>query len=153
MVIPTTEVLENAILAGSIPGVQKMQDSNPIVGDAAFFDNIEITDKAALTEYLKLYFVPLSTAPFSNYPYLGWGENTADYGGLPTLQQETVTEGGSIVIISTNMNVYEDGGALYVAIADRNTGIDGKRVKVSGAYDYFPFIFEDGPAHFIEDVF
>ena len=153
MVIPTTEVLENAILAGSIPGVRKMDGTNPTVGDAAFFDYIEITDNAALTEYLKLYFVPLSTAPFSNYPYLGWGENTADYGGLPTLQQETVTEGSSIVIISTNMNVYEDGGALYVAIADRNTGIDGKRVKVSGAYDYFPFIFEDGPAHFIEDVF
>ena len=97
--------------------------------------------------------MPLSTAPFSNYPYIGWGENTADYGGLPTLQQEVVSEGGSTSIISTNMNIYDDGTALYCAIIDRNTGADGHRVKVSGAYDYFPFVFEDGPAHFIEDVF
>ena len=51
------------------------------------------------------------------------------------------------------MNIYDDGTALYCAIIDRNTGVDGHRVKVSGAYDYFPFVFEDGPAHFIEDVF
>lgn len=150
MLIPTTEVVENAILAGQIPGVKA---NGATTGDPAFFDNIEITDNAALTEYLKLYFVPLSTAPITNYPYIGWGENTAEVGGLPTLQQESNIVNGSVVITSTNMNIYDDGTSLYAAIIDRNTGIDGKRVKVSGAYDYFPFIFEDAAAHFIEDVF
>lgn len=151
MLIPTTNVLENAILANRIPGITAGAGAS--VGSATFFDNVEITDAAALTEYLKLYFVPLSTAPFSNYPYLGWGENTADYGGLPTLQQEITTVNGTVTILSTNMNIYDDGTSLYCAIKDRNTGVDGHRVKVSGAYDYFPFVFEDGPAHFIEDVF
>lgn len=151
MLIPTTNVIEQAIVDGKLPGVSA--GAGATVGSSTFFDNIEITDASSLTEYLKLYFVPLSTAPFSNYPYIGWGENTADYGGLPTLQQEVVSEGGSTSIISTNMNIYDDGTALYCAIIDRNTGVDGHRVKVSGAYDYFPFVFEDGPAHFIEDVF
>ncbi len=150
MFIPTTQALENAIIEGKIPGVQA---NGAVAGSSAFFDNVQITDGAALTEYLKLYFVPLSTAPITNYPYIGWNENTAELGGLPTLQSETTLVGSSYVITSTNMNIYDDGTALYCTIIDRNTGAEGKRVKVSGAYDYFPFVYEDGPAHFIEDVF
>ena len=61
--------------------------------------------------------------------------------------------GGAIQINSTNMNIYDDGTALYAAIIDRTTGVDGKRVKFSANYDFFPFVFDDGPAHFIEDLF
>lgn len=149
MLIPTTEAVEKALKEGRVPGVTATADA--VVGDAAFFDHIEVTDKAALEEYAKLYFVPLTTASFNNYPYLGWNEKTT--GGLVTLQQEQTIVGGAIQINSTNMNIYDDGTALYAAIIDRNTGVDGKRVKFSGNYDFFPFVFDDGPAHFIEDLF
>lgn len=151
MLIPTTEAVEKAVIEGRVPGVTAT--AGAIVGDATFFDNIEITDAAALQEYIKLYFVPLSTASFTNYPYLGWGETTNSTGGLITLQQEIKIEGGSVVIESTNMNIYDDGQSLYATIIDRATGIDGKRIKLSAAYDYLPFVFEDGPAHFVEDMF
>ena len=51
------------------------------------------------------------------------------------------------------MNIYDDGVSLYAAIVDRETGVDGKRIKISDAYDFLPFVFEDGPAHFVEDMF
>lgn len=150
MLIPTTTAIETAIVAGNIPGVRANGAS---VGDATFFDNIEITDADALSDYAKLYFVPLSTASFNNYPYLGWGENTSTYGGLVTLQQEVTTVAGVTEIVSTNMNIYDDGTSLYAAIISRTTGADGARVKFSSAYDYLPFIFEDGPAYFIDGTF
>lgn len=148
--IPTTEALESAIVAGRVPGVNA---NGAAVGDASFFDIAEITDRDALIDYLKLYFIPLSSATFSNYPYLDWGENTTDYGGLTTLQQYVETQNGNQIIIATKMNIYDDGSSLYITIIDPDTGVEGQRVKVSGSYDYFPFIFEDGGAHFIEDVF
>lgn len=151
MLIPTTQAIESALLAGSVPGV-KMNDG-AVAGTENFFDFIEFTDIDAFTEYVKLYFVPLSTASFNNYPFIGWGENTADYNGLITLQQEQTVSGGMTEIITTNMNIYDDGTSLWAAIIDRSTGADGKRIKFSGAYDYLPFVFEDGPAHFVEDVF
>lgn len=150
MLIPTTSAIEEAIVAGKIPGVAA---SGAAVGSNTFFDNIEVTDAAAFEDYAKLYFVPLSTASFNNYPYIGWGENTASYGGLVTLQQEVTSVGGVTEIVSTNMNIYDDGTSLYAAIIDRSTGVDGARVKISAAYDYLPFIFEDGPAHFLEGAF
>lgn len=151
MLIPTTEAVENAIKENRVPGV--VATDAAVVGDATFFDNIEITDPTALLDYVKLYFVPLTTASFNNYPYLGWGEETNKYGGLVTLQQEVKIANGALEIVSTNMNIYDDGTSLYAAIIDRITGIDGKRIRLSDAYDYLPFVFEDGPAHFVEDMF
>ncbi len=153
MLIPTTEVIEQAIKDGKVPGVSATEAA--IVGDPSFFDNVTVDDATLFTEYAKLYFVPLTTASFNNYPYLGWGENTAKNGGLVTYQQEVIfnTETFMTEIVSTNMNIYDDGTALYATIIDRETGIEGNRVKFSGAYDYLPFVFQDGPAHFIEGVF
>ncbi len=153
MLIPTTQAIEQAIKDNKVPGVSATDAA--VVGDPAFFDNITIDDAVAFTEYAKLYFVPLTTATFNNYPYLGWGENTAKGGGLITYQQEISfnPETFTTEIISTNMNIYDDGNALYATIIDRETGVEGNRVKFSGVYDYLPFVFEDGPAHFIEGVF
>ena len=149
MLIPTTLAVEKAIKEDRVPGVVALDAAT--IGSADFFENIEVTDKTAFTEYVKLYFVPLTTASFNNYPYLGWGETTN--GGLITLQQEQKFQNGTIQIISTNMNIHDDGTALSAAIIDRQTGIEGKRVQFSAKYDFFPFVFEDGPAHFIEDLF
>lgn len=151
MLIPNTQAVENAIVENRVPGVTATDAA--LVGDAAFFDNVEITDANALLEYVKLYFVPLTTASFTNYPYLGWGETTADQGGLVTLQQETKVVGGMLEMITTNMNIYDDGTSLSATIIDRETGEEGRRIRLSDAYDYLPFVFEDGPAHFVEDMF
>ena len=151
MLMPTTTAVETAIMEKRVPGVTV--GDGAIVGDAAFFDYVEIADADALLEYVKLYFVPLTTASFTNYPYLGWGETTADQGGLITLQQEDKVVDGMYQTVTTNMNIYDDGVSLYAAIVDRETGVDGKRIKISDAYDFLPFVFEDGPAHFVEDMF
>lgn len=150
MFIPTTQAIENAIVNNKIPGVRA--GSGAVVGDAAFFDNIEIDeDTETLEYYLKLYFIPLTTSTTTNYPYLGWGETTPK--GLITLQQDQKRVNGNIIIETTNMNIDDDGTSLYVSIIDRETGVQGTKVKVSGKYDFFPFVFEDGVVHFIEDVF
>lgn len=150
MFIPTTQALEQAIKAGRVPGIS---GQNATVGTADFFSNCEVTDKEKLQYYLKLYFVPLTTAVITNYPYVGWGEDTEAMGGVITCQQDTYDNGGNTEIVETKMNIYDDGTKLSVGIADRKTGQVSRRVNVTSTYDYFPFVFQDACAHFIEDVF
>lgn len=150
MFVPTTDALKSAIAAGRIPGVS----GNASDDVSTFFDNCTITDADALTYYLRAYFVPMTTAVVTNYPYLGWGENTENEGGLITCQtDETTDEAGSISITETRLNIYDDGTKLSVGLVDRATGATTRRVNVSSKYDYLPLIFEDGAAHFITDVF
>lgn len=152
MFMPLTNAVEQAIIDGRIPGIAANEDTE--AGTPDFFDNVEITDNEALVEYLKLYFVPLSTAVITNYPFLGWGEDVSAQGGLITLQQtERLINDEQTEIVTTNMNIYDDGTRLSVGIINPQTGNVSRRVNVSGAYDYLPFIFEDHVAHFIEDVF
>lgn len=151
MFVPVTNAVENAIKKGSIPGITA--DESASTGSETFFDNCTITDKDQLQFYLKQYFIPMSTAVVSNYPYIGWGENTSSQGGLITMQQQETVSEGKTKIVSTNMNIYDNGSKLSVGIIDSSTGKDKKLVNVTSSYDYFPFVFDDGCAHFIEDVF
>ena len=149
MFIPVTQAVEQAIVDGRIPGITA---NDAEVGSPEFFTNTEVTDAEALQEYLKLYFVPLLTAVITNYPYVGWGEDTAAQGGLITLQQrERIVDGEVVGVSSTNMNIYDDGTRLSIGIIG-NGGAVSRRVNVTDTYDYFPFIFDDVVAHFIEDV-
>lgn len=150
MFIPTTHALEQAIKNGRVPGISA---ANATVGSEDFFTNCEVTDLEKLQYYLKLYFVPLTTAVITNYPYIGWGENTEAMGGVITCQQDTYENGGATEIVETKLNIYDDGSKLSVGIADRKTGQVSRRVNVTSTYDYFPFVFQDACAHFIEDVF
>lgn len=148
--IPETRVLEQAITDGRVPGID---GSAAAVGSEDFFTNCNVTDADALQYYLKQYFIPMTTAVINNYPYLGWGEKTEDLGGLITCQTDiTPNPDGSTEILETKMNIYDEGTKLTIGVADRNTGAVSRRVNVSSAYDYFPFIFADGCFHFIEDV-
>lgn len=148
--VPTTDVLEQAIVNGEIPGV----DANgAIVGDGVFFNTILITDKDALREYVKQYFVPLSTMTVTNYPYLGWGENTKALGGLNTLNMETKLVDGMLTDVANTLNLYDDGSALFATITDRKTQVEGKKVKIRGDFSYLPLIFSDGPVYFLERCF
>jgi hypothetical protein len=149
MFVPTTLKLEQAIIDGRIPGVTA---TGTTAGAADFFDHLAVSDQEALQEYLKLYFVPLSTAVIENYPYVGWGEDTSLSGGLVTFQQHEETLNGKTIIVSTNLEVRDEGDRLSVGIVDKEDGTASKRVPVSPSYNYFPFIFKDGAAHILDDV-
>ena len=151
MFIPTTEALEKAIKDGRIPGIS---GANATIGAADFIDMCEVTDAEALKYYLRVYFIPLTTAAITNIPYIGWGENTEEVGGIITARTDTNTgASGAVEMVETKVNIYEEGGRISVAVIDKNTGITGTHVYVTPTYDYFPFMFADGAAHFIEDVF
>lgn len=151
MLIPTTQALEKAIVEKRIPGVQA--EATATVGSDTFFDNITITDSEALANYVKNYFVPLTTASINEYPYVGWGEDTKATSdkGLITYRQTMDFATGDVT--ASKINIYDKDGALSVTLTDYITGKEGAPVKVYGGYDYLPFIFEDGPAQLLEDVF
>lgn len=150
MFIPTTTALEQAIKDGRVPGID---GSAATVGSETFFTDCTVTDLDRLQYYLRLYFVPQTTAVITNFPYVGWGEDTESLGGLITCQTDTYEADGNTEVVETKLNVYDEGARLTVGVADRATGAVSRRVAVSGAYDYFPFVFDDACAHFIDDVF
>ena len=149
MFVPVTDALEDAILKGNIPGVDK---GSATKGSSTFFSDITVSDQKALQFYLRQYFIPMSTAAITNYPYVGWGEDTSAE-GIVTLQQVTTTDAnGMTSTTTTNMIIYDEGDRLSIAIINPDNGTVSKRVNVTSTYDYFPFVFEDGAAHFIEAV-
>ena len=151
MLIPTTKALKKAIVENRVPGVTA---NGATVGSDTFFDNITITDSEALTNYVKNYFVPLSTASINEYPYVGWGEDTKATSdkGLITYRQTLDFATGNVT--ASKINIYETPEkTLEVTLTDYTTGKEGDRVKVDGAYDFLPFIFEDGPVQLLKDVF
>ncbi|MDO5447364.1 MAG: fasciclin domain-containing protein [Prevotellaceae bacterium] len=157
MFIPTTEAIEQAIMDEKIPGVEFDGDAN--VGDEDFFahctcpkdaeDEDSMTPQEILTDYLMRYFVPLSTAVMTNYPYVGWGEDTESEGGLQTMQSRQVENPatGDIDLVYTCVNVYDNGTSMSVGLKGSS-----KRIKISDKYDSFPFTFNDGGVHFIEGL-
>lgn len=150
MLVPTTDKLEQAIVDGKVPGITANGAS---VGDAAFFDNCEITDAAALEYYVKQYFIPLSTAVMSNYPYVGWGEQTQEVGGLITMQSlEVFDDEGKSTITTTNLNIFDDGSKLSVQVIAPEGAAARPVVDVVPDYYYLPFIYDDGCVHIIDGV-
>ena len=84
----------------------------------------------------------------SNYPYVGWGEQTTSYGGWITLDQDDEN-----AEIATRLNVYDNGTRLSVGRKVRD-GREQGTVNVSSLYDsdYFPFTYDDGGIYFLEGV-
>ena len=110
---------------------------------------------------MKSYFVPLSTAVFSNYPFLGWGEDTQSAGGLITLNSMYLTVGDAPEVeVVMHLNIFDDGTKLSAQMVEdgfesySHSGyvkFNGK-VDFVGDYDYFPFVFDDGCVQFINGV-
>jgi len=150
--IPTTQALIRAIVANRIPGVQAGEGSTE--ADDDFFTKIKVTDKDALQGYLVRYFVPLSTATITNYPYLGWGETTSQLalGGLVTLQVMNSSGDTPVVAKGYVLNVYDDGVALSVQTTDLQTQEKSQQVKLTSSYDYLPLIFSDGVVYFLDEA-
>jgi len=151
MFVPTTQAIANAIVSNKIPGTTVADGT--LASDADFFSKITVTDKNALQAYLYRYFVPLSTAVITNYPYLGWGETTEtlDEGGLITMQMLDNSE-PPVVTKSYVLNIFDDGAKLSVQTKDLQTGETSNKVNVVSTYEFLPFVFDDGVVHFIEDV-
>lgn len=148
MLVPTSSALKAAIVAEKVPGVTTTATADATTLD--FFNAVTVTDEATLQKYLKIYFVPISTAVFSNYPFLGWGEDTKSLGGLITLDAEDKMVDGVMKTVATCINIYDDGTKLSVKVADDVYG--NGEVDFISDYDYFPFVFDDGCVQFIDGV-
>jgi hypothetical protein len=152
MFIPTTQAIAKAIAEGRIPGTSV--EEGTAADDPDFFTKITVSDKQQLQYYLVRYFVPLSTAVITNYPYLGWGETTTglENGGLATLQVMDNSGDAPVVGKSYVLNVFDNGSALSVQTKDLQTGESSQQINVVSTYDYLPFIFNDGVVYFLDDV-
>jgi hypothetical protein len=148
MFVPTTTAIKQGILAGKVPGIKT---SSTDISDVNFFTNCTVTDLAALKYYMLQYFIPLSTAIISNYPYVGWQETITT--GLPTLQTYDVPLGGGKVETKiTRMKVTDANNKVSIETVDSNGNPSGNWVDVIEDYHYFPFVFDDGCVQFIKEV-
>jgi hypothetical protein len=148
MFVPTSDAVKTGILNGKVSGIVT---SSANIDDVDFFTNCTVTDPDTLQYYLLQYFIPLSTAVISNYPYVGWEETITE--GLPTLQAYDIDNGdGTIETKTTKINVTDANDKLSIQVLDSNGDPVGDWVDVVEDYHYFPFVFDDGCVHFIKEV-
>ncbi|MDL2243851.1 fasciclin domain-containing protein, partial [Bacteroidales bacterium OttesenSCG-928-J19] len=86
-------------------------------------------DQEVLAEYMRGYFIP--AGDITTYPYPGSNMKSGKY---TTLSGSTIT--------------YTDNGSSLSVQAG-----EGKVIPISPDYHYFPFAFNDGAFHFINEVF
>jgi len=148
MFIPTSTAIKQGILDGKVPGIITTSTD---INDVNFFVNSNVTDINALKYYMLQYFIPLSTAVISNFPYVGWQETITT--GLPTLQSYDVPlGGGKVQTKTTKMMVTDANNKISIQVIDSNGTPTGNWTDVIDDYHYFPFVFDDGCVHFIKEV-
>lgn len=148
MFVPTTEATKTGILSGKIPGISTTSTD---INDASFFDNCTVSNMDTLQYYMLQYFIPLTTAIISNFPYVGWEEVTTN--GLPTLQSYDVyQEDGKVEVKTTKINVTDANNKLSIQVLNSDGNPIGDWIDVIGDYHYFPFVFDDGCVQFIQEV-
>jgi hypothetical protein len=148
MLVPTTDAIKAAILAGTFPYITTTATS---VDDPSFWSLCSAPaagsdEQLKLQHYMLEYFLPESTSPATEYPYPGWNQDTEGDGGIPTIADMTVTPAAS----------------AYIYIYDRTASNGGMTAKVAGMtnevslygeYDYLPFVFDDGCVQFMNGIF
>lgn len=149
MLIPSTEAVFKAIQAKSIPGLSF--DADAYQAGNHIFDCCSLADDSATYEmqmYLKEYFIPLSSAGISHYPYPGWKEDTSK--GMETLNIIEIYDETSsrVTYQSVKVVLTDKGDKLSVRLLE-----DDKEIEVTSDFHYLPFVFEDGCVHFINDMF
>lgn len=148
MLIPGNQAVFDAIQGGSLPGLNF--DAAAYAGGADIFECCSVRDTGldSLQMYLKEYFVPLSSAGITNYPYLGWGETTTK--GMQTANTIEIYDEntGKVSYQSVKVVVTDQGDKLTVKLLDGDKTID-----FCGDYHYLPFVFEDGCVQFINGMF
>lgn len=145
--VPETQAVKAALEANAIPGIayDLTTASNTTM---AFFDHYKVTDAAALKDYLMSYFIPVSTAGVSNFPYVGWNEfNPAGYATLQS--KEVLDANNKPVLVTAMMDIRDSGGKLSVRLMKSGQSF----IDVVDDYHYFPFVFDDACVHFIKACF
>lgn len=122
--VPTNE----AIVANlsSIPGTSKLS----VAADGTLAGTPSSSEKTALANYLRSYFVNSIMNSFTAYPYIG-----------STCKGEFNTAGAH------RMNVTDTGSKLSVSFVGSAQSVD-----VISDYSYLPFAFNDGCFHFIDGI-
>lgn len=148
MFVPTTTAIKQGILDGKIPGVTAL---NTTINDPDFFAKCSVTDIDTLKYYMLQYFIPLSSAIISNFPYVGWQETIPN--GLPTLQSYDVKlDNGKVLVKTTKVTISDTNSKLRIQVINADGVPTGNWIDVIDDYHYFPFVFDDGCVHFIKEV-
>lgn len=123
--IPTNDAVKTAIQAGKVPGV---------AADGT------IVSQAELAAYLKCYFLLTENNGMITYPYVGSGID------------DVFTTMGRYGGQNAKMMIGDNSQSLRVRIVVPGPG-GSEFVEVVPDYDYFPFAFDDGGAHYIGSMF
>lgn len=138
MLIPTTKAIEEALINNAIPGVKLVSQYDKTKN---LFSQIEVTNNETLQNYMLNYFIPLSGAGISNYPFLGWEEDISK--GMETLNESEVA--GKTVI--SKVIIKDKGNSLSANLNG------GNYIDFLPDYHYLPFIFNDGCVQFLQKCF
>ena len=161
MLVPTTDAIKTAILEGSLDGskskIPYITTTATSIDDPDFWSLCSAPEDGSveqtyLQHYMLQYFLPESTAPATEYPYPGWGQDTA----IPTIADVTKTPARSAYI-----DIGEDGNGLFAYAMANNEYLnskgetigEGSKIPFLDAYDGLPFVFDDGCVQFITGVF
>ncbi|MDR2839759.1 MAG: fasciclin domain-containing protein [Paludibacter sp.] len=148
MFVPTSTAIKTGILSGNIPGIST---SSSNINDADFFANCTVSNLDTLQYYMRQYFIPLSSAVISNFPYVGWQESATNL--LPTLQSYDVSlGGGKSETKTTKISITDAGNKISIRAFNGEGNPTGSWIDVIEDYHYFPFVFDDGCVHFIKEV-
>lgn len=130
--IPTNDAIQKALLEGRIPGAT----------NASFDAEGNLTgtfDAEVLKNYLNSYFITSMQNTIMSYPYFGSSFKTGKY-----WSERVSTEEG---VLPPALNYEDNGTSLSIQLEGFN------KCNVVSTYSYFPFAYEDGCFHLIDDVF
>jgi hypothetical protein len=142
MLVPTTEAIQTALLAGTLPYVQTTATS---ADDPDFWAKCSLREGADVSDfqhYMFQYFLPESTAPCSNYPYPGWGEDIERDGGIPS-----IADISGLAAVNALVYIKDEGSSLTAWTEG------GQKVPFHAEFEYLPFVFDDGCVQFLDGVF
>lgn len=130
--IPTNDAIQQALLNNKIPGAT----------NASFDASGNLTgtfDTEKLANYLNSYFITASQNSISSYPYIGSDFKSGKYWSERTTENEQQLP---------PQLIYTDNGTTL------SVQLEGyKKCQVVSTYDYFPFAYNGGCFHLIDDVF
>ena len=130
--IPTNDAIKRALASNKIPGAI----------DASFDAEGKLSgtfDAKELANYLNSYFITAAQNVIPSYPYIGSDFKSGRYWSERVVQTEGAT---------APQLIYTDNGtSLSIQLEG------GNKCQVVSDYDYFPFAYEGGCFHLIDDVF
>lgn len=158
MLVPTTDAVKAAILAGTMPYVTA--PAGLAADDPTFWNQLTVPadgsdEQTDFQHYLLEYFYPESTSPHNDYPYPRWLD--AEQGaGQGTLSDLIPSIADISVMPSQNVTVQffdNTSGADSRYPCGISALMGGNAVPLHDGYDWLPFVFEDGGVQFLDGIF